>query len=223
MGPEEFLGDSRIGLTGFVDHHGHQECRVIRHVVQPPRREMPFTAEVTLGPRVGVGRDQRYKQRAIVDLFLDLQVPRVSPAQLASVEPHFNARFTQGFADARGSICILRGVGQENGTGRVQLLTHELALTPPMRRILAGTGRCKGNGMVARGGIEPPIGNSAIENRPLLLLLGRVHRRVSMLEQFSRGAPILGIESTESQPTQLKEEPPAAPFFAPATGYIQLR
>ena len=51
---EEFLGYTRIGVACLVDHHWHQESRVIRHVLQPPRGEIPFAAEVTLRPRIGV-------------------------------------------------------------------------------------------------------------------------------------------------------------------------
>ena len=151
MRAEEFLGNTRIGLAGVVNHHGQQESRVIRHVVQPPRGEMPFTAEVTLGPRVGVGRDQRYKQCAIVDLFLYLRIPRVAPAQFAAVEPHFDAGSSQNLADARRCLCILGGVGNEDCTGRARLFSHELALTPTVRGILAGPGRTEGNGDGGQG------------------------------------------------------------------------
>jgi hypothetical protein len=53
MGPEDSSGTARH-FTGVVNHHGHQESRIFRHVMQPPRREMPFAAEVTLGSLVCV-------------------------------------------------------------------------------------------------------------------------------------------------------------------------
>lgn len=130
MRPKKFLRDTRIGFAGLVNHHGHQEGRVIRHVVQPPRGQVPLATEVALGPRVGVGGYQRYEQCAVVDLLLDLCVPSIAPAQFAPVEPHFNARFAQGFADARSSFGILGRVGQENSAGRARWLSHVAAKLP---------------------------------------------------------------------------------------------
>ena len=51
---QELLGNTCIGFAGLVNHHGHQESYVIRHVLQPPRGVIPFAAEVTLGSRIGV-------------------------------------------------------------------------------------------------------------------------------------------------------------------------
>ena len=50
----EFLGNARIGLARLVDDHRHQECRVVRHVQEPARGEVPFATEVAFGPRIRV-------------------------------------------------------------------------------------------------------------------------------------------------------------------------
>ena len=76
----------------------------MRHVQHAPRGEVPFAAEVTLGSRIGVRRDHRNEQRAVVDLLLDLRIPGVAPAQGVLVEPDVDARGPQGLADALGCL-----------------------------------------------------------------------------------------------------------------------
>jgi hypothetical protein len=52
---------------------------------------------------------------AVADLLADLQVPGVTTAQFALIEPDLDCRRLQCLADALGGLCILRCVAQEYG------------------------------------------------------------------------------------------------------------
>src|SRR5262245_58096565 len=78
-------------------------------------------------------RDQRYEQRAFVNLLLDLQVPSIATTQFAAVQPYFDASDSQGLADACRRVCILGSIREEDGTRRLRLLRHKLKLTRESR------------------------------------------------------------------------------------------
>jgi hypothetical protein len=54
-----------------------------------------------------------------VDLLANLAVPRIAAPQFALVEPDFDARCPECFADTARRISILRGVAQEHRLARV--------------------------------------------------------------------------------------------------------
>jgi hypothetical protein len=58
-------------------------------------------------PRGRVGRNDRNKERAVVDLAPDLLIPRVPAPQLALIEKDLDAGRTQCLADLLGSLRIL--------------------------------------------------------------------------------------------------------------------
>jgi len=69
--------------------------------------KVPLKAEIAFMPRGRVGRNDRNKERAVVDLAPDLLIPRVPAPQLALIEKDLDPRRTQGLADLLGSLRIL--------------------------------------------------------------------------------------------------------------------
>ena len=58
--------------------------------------ELPLETKIPFAPRLGVGRNDRREQRALLDLFANPAVPRIAAAKFALVEPHVDAGCTQG-------------------------------------------------------------------------------------------------------------------------------
>jgi hypothetical protein len=77
---------------------------------------IPLEAEIPLGPLGGIGGDDRDEQGAVANLPPYLLVPGIAAAQLALVEPNFDARGLQRIADATCGRSILRGIAQENSS-----------------------------------------------------------------------------------------------------------
>jgi hypothetical protein len=75
--------------------------------VCPLVSETPFQPKVTFKSLLGVLRDQRDEQRAVVDLLTDLPIPGVATAQLALVEPGLNPGSPEGIASLLRSLSIL--------------------------------------------------------------------------------------------------------------------
>ncbi len=69
--------------------------------------ELPFAPEVSLKPLLGIPRDDRNEQRAVVDLLSDAPIPGISAPQLILVEPDFDAGGLQRIGDALSSLRIL--------------------------------------------------------------------------------------------------------------------
>ena len=90
--------------------------------------EFPFEAEITFAPRLGVRRDNRHEQRALLDLPANALVPRIAAAQFALIEPHFDARRSQGFANTTRSRGVLGRVAEKNGALRRGLAGHDAAI-----------------------------------------------------------------------------------------------
>jgi hypothetical protein len=90
-----------------VNGYRDQKCPVVGHVVRAVDRKPPLAAEVTLVTRLGMSRDDRDEQAAVVNPLANLPIPGVSAAKLALVEPDFNPGGAQGLANPLGSLCIL--------------------------------------------------------------------------------------------------------------------
>jgi hypothetical protein len=99
----EFLRNACVSFRCIIDDDRHDESPFLSHVVCPVGCELPITAEVPFEPRLCAGRNDRYEQRAVVDLLTNLPVPGVSAAQLALVEPDL---------DAGGSQCLANPLGR---------------------------------------------------------------------------------------------------------------
>ena len=104
-------------LRRVVNHHWQQERLVVGHVQHAVDRQIPFAAEVALAAGVGVGRDDRDEQCTFLDLLAYRCVPRITPAQLALVEPYVEARGAECLADAARGSGVLRRVAEEDGFG----------------------------------------------------------------------------------------------------------
>jgi len=104
-------GDAVIGV---VDDHRHEKGLLGGHVVHAVDGEPPLAPEVTLEARLSVGGNDGHEQRAFANLAADLLVPDIPTAQLALVEPDFDAAGSQRLANASGSIRVLRGVAQKD-------------------------------------------------------------------------------------------------------------
>jgi len=53
-------------------------------------REVPLEPEIAFMPRGRIGRDDRNKERAVVDLAADFLIPHIPAPKLALVEPNFD-------------------------------------------------------------------------------------------------------------------------------------
>jgi hypothetical protein len=104
-----------IIITCVVDDDRQQEGLVGIHEVRAINRQLPFKTEVPLTTIVRGVRDYREKQGAGLDLLADRLIPGVPAPQLALVEPDFDARRPEGFADTAGRLRVLRGIADENG------------------------------------------------------------------------------------------------------------
>src|SRR5579862_2072531 len=105
--------------------------------------ESPLASEVSLDASLRGCRDDGYEDRAVVDLFSDLPVPNIPAAQLALIEPDFNAAGPQRFANPPGGLGILGGVAQENGA---RWLAH--------LKSLSGAARCRVDPAQAPGWVK---------------------------------------------------------------------
>src|SRR5215469_1117003 len=119
----ELLGYARVSIARSVDHDRHQEGRVIGHVQCPADRQIPFAPEVPLFAAFSVGRDDRQKQPAVLDLPPDRSVPGLTPAQLALIEPDLEPALPQRIGNAARRLSVLGRVAQEyalrGGTGTI--------------------------------------------------------------------------------------------------------
>ena len=79
--------------------------------------EVPFEAEVALGARLRVGRNERDEKRAGLDLRTDIGFPRIATDELVLVKPHFHTGRAQGLRDAPRYLRILGRVADEYGAG----------------------------------------------------------------------------------------------------------
>src|SRR5260221_722248 len=77
-----------------------------------------FAAEVAFATRLGVRGNHPHEQRARADLAANFFVPTVAAAQLALVEPHFDAETAQRLRDAAGGVGVLACIAEEDGVGR---------------------------------------------------------------------------------------------------------
>jgi len=69
--------------------------------------EVPFVPKIALKSLLGVLRDDRNEEGAVVDLALDLVIPGVSAPQLALVEKDLNAGGAKCAAKLLGRLRIL--------------------------------------------------------------------------------------------------------------------
>ena len=90
------------------------------------RGEFPFQPEIPLAPLLRVGRHHRHEQRALLDLPAEFLVPRIATAQLALVEPYFDAEAVQRVGNAAGRGGILARVAEENRATRRGTLNDRL-------------------------------------------------------------------------------------------------
>jgi len=79
----------------IVDDHWQQERLVLRHIQHAVHCKIPFARKIAFAPRLGIGGDQRYKQRSSLDLLADRRFPRISAAQIALIEPYLMSSGTQ--------------------------------------------------------------------------------------------------------------------------------
>ena len=77
--------------------------------------------KIALEPLLGVLRNNRYEEGAVVDLVSDLLIPRVSTPQLALIEEDLNAGRTKCIANLLRSLRILGGITQKY---RMRSLSH---------------------------------------------------------------------------------------------------
>ncbi|MBK6452488.1 MAG: hypothetical protein IPF84_08105 [Proteobacteria bacterium] len=110
------VGYSSQCITGLVDHHRHEESLVVGNQVRAIDRKFPFQPEVTFTAQLGVLRDDRHEQHAILIRLRDRHVPRIAAAQFALVEPHLEPRRAQCIGDAPCDLRVLRGIAQKNGS-----------------------------------------------------------------------------------------------------------
>jgi hypothetical protein len=97
-----------------VNDDGQQERLIVGHVARPLYRDAPLAAEVSLGSGIGVRRNQRDEQDALVDLLGDLAIPGVATAQLALVEPNLDAGRSKRRGNMLRSLGILRCVAKKD-------------------------------------------------------------------------------------------------------------
>jgi hypothetical protein len=77
--------------------------------------------KIALEPLLGVLRDNRYEEGAVVDLVPNLLIPRVSTPKLALIEENLDAGHTKCIANLLRSLRILGGITQKY---RVRGLSH---------------------------------------------------------------------------------------------------
>ena len=70
-------------------------------------RQVPLKAEIAFMPRGRVGRNDRNKEGAVVDLAPDLLIPGVPAPQLALIEKDLDPGRTQCLANLLGRLRIL--------------------------------------------------------------------------------------------------------------------
>jgi hypothetical protein len=100
-----------------VDRDRKKERLLLQHVMRAIDRKLPLASERALVAGFRVGRDKRDEQPAVVDSLANLPIPGVAAAQLALVEPDFNATGPQCVAHSEGCFGVLRGIAQEDGPG----------------------------------------------------------------------------------------------------------
>ena len=125
LSAQELLGYPGIRFARVVDHNGYEERRVVRHVQEPPGREIPLPPEVAFYSRIGMRGNHWKEQCALVDLLANLRIPGVTCAQGIRVEPDLDARHSQGFTDTPGCLRILGSVREEDRTLGVGLFRHQ--------------------------------------------------------------------------------------------------
>src|ERR1700728_4051465 len=83
--------------------------------------ELPFKPEVSLTTSVGVFRDHRHEQGAVLDLPSDRRIPGIAAPQLALVEPDLDSCFAECTGDTFRSRGVLRSVTNKYGTGGIRV------------------------------------------------------------------------------------------------------
>jgi len=122
MRPLDFQeGFGHIGtlFLGVIDNHRNHKQSAVRHVVRAIDRESPFPSEIALAPLLGVRRNDRDEQRAVVNALADLLIPDVTAPQLTLVKPNFDPCGPQGRADPLRRRRILGGIAQKHCLRRV--------------------------------------------------------------------------------------------------------
>src|SRR6516165_3928848 len=131
--------------------------------------EVPLEPEVALMTRSGVRGDDRYEERALVDLLADLLIPRVTAPQFALVKPDLDAGGAQGITDLPRSLGILRGIAQEHRSGRCARRLRRLLPHPRPLDLLRTNGECLEKALAGNFGRwtdTPLTGPSAREALP---------------------------------------------------------
>jgi hypothetical protein len=103
----ELIGYALLVFARVIDDHGQQERLIGCHQVGSIDRKLPLKSEIPFVAVVRVPRDDRDEQGAGLDLLADRPVPRVPAAQLALVEPDFNARSAECLANLLGGLLVL--------------------------------------------------------------------------------------------------------------------
>jgi hypothetical protein len=75
--------------------------------VRTINRELPLESEIPLDARVCVRGNDRYEESARFDLLANRLIPSIPTPKLALVEPDFNPRSAECFANPLGSLSIL--------------------------------------------------------------------------------------------------------------------
>ena len=76
-------------------------------------RQAPLAAKIALVPRLGSRRHDGHEVIALADLFADLLIPGVAPAQLAFVQPDLHAELRERIADRSRGLAVFGCVAQE--------------------------------------------------------------------------------------------------------------
>src|SRR5882762_9375273 len=109
----------RVRYVCVLFRHGiqndrHDECPVATHQVRALLGKVPFQAKVTLSTLLRVPGNDGNEHHAVANLLPNLPVPDIAAAQLTLVEPDFDTRCPECFADTAGSLGILRGIADKN-------------------------------------------------------------------------------------------------------------
>jgi len=118
---EESIGHVGVALRCVVNADGNKECALTPYQVRTLLGEVPFEAEVALRPSLRARRNDRHKERTIVDLPPDLLIPNVPAPQLALIEKDLDSGGSQSLANLLGRLRILGCVAQKY---RVRGLSH---------------------------------------------------------------------------------------------------
>jgi hypothetical protein len=113
------IRESVLLVRCVIDHNRQQKWQVRCHQVASVDRELPFEPKVSFASIVSVLRDYRNEQRAALYLAANRHIPGISPAQLALIEPHLDARGAQRVAQLLRSFGVLGGVAQEHRSARI--------------------------------------------------------------------------------------------------------